>query len=290
MRTTISNGIIEVTVDSAGSELKSVKSVATGTEYIWQGSPDTFNASSPLLFPIVGRLRKARYVLDGRIYDMNIHGFAAKMAFELVEKRDDYLCYKIVDTADTLAQYPYHFEVYQSYRLDGASLRIGYRVVNTNERTMFYQIGAHPAFNVPIEPSLSFEDYKVVFEEKEIKPRIVLDGGMSGHSEEFLVDADAFALSHELFARDTLIFKKLKSTYVKIVSDKDKKAVKIDFAGFPYLGIWSWPGECRYICVEPWFGADTATDNNDEFVQKEGVQSLRPGEVFTSEYGITIEE
>ena len=52
MRTTISNGIIEVTVDSAGSELKSVKSVATGTEYIWQGSPDTFNASSPLLFPL----------------------------------------------------------------------------------------------------------------------------------------------------------------------------------------------------------------------------------------------
>ena len=74
---TIDNGRLKLTVDSFGAEIKSLIS-ADGTEYIWQGSPDTWKSHSPVLFPFIGRLTNNQCKIDGVTYPMGIHGFAGR--------------------------------------------------------------------------------------------------------------------------------------------------------------------------------------------------------------------
>ena len=73
----ISNDKITIQVDSLGAELKSLKSLPDGREYMWQGDPAYWGRTSPVLFPIVGGLKDGRYRVDGREYAMGQHGFAS---------------------------------------------------------------------------------------------------------------------------------------------------------------------------------------------------------------------
>ena len=72
----ISNDKITIQVDSMGAELKSLKRVADGREYMWHGDPAYWGRTSPVLFPIVGALKNGCYKIDGREYTMGQHGFA----------------------------------------------------------------------------------------------------------------------------------------------------------------------------------------------------------------------
>ena len=64
----ISNDKITIQVDSMGAELKSLKDVATGREYMWHADPQYWKRTSPVLFPIVGSLNNGSYQYDGKEY------------------------------------------------------------------------------------------------------------------------------------------------------------------------------------------------------------------------------
>ncbi len=53
----IGNDKITIQIDSMGAELKSLKRVDTGTEYMWEGDPAYWKRTSPVLFPLVGGLK-----------------------------------------------------------------------------------------------------------------------------------------------------------------------------------------------------------------------------------------
>ncbi len=53
----IDNGIISVTVAEHGAELKGLKRLSDGREYLWCGDGAFWNRISPVLFPFVGKLR-----------------------------------------------------------------------------------------------------------------------------------------------------------------------------------------------------------------------------------------
>ena len=46
----ISNDKITIQVDSMGAELKSLKDVASGREYMWHADPQYWKRTSPVLF------------------------------------------------------------------------------------------------------------------------------------------------------------------------------------------------------------------------------------------------
>ena len=54
----IKNQFLNVKINSRGAELASVKSVNSDTEFLWQADPEVWNRHAPILFPIVGRLKK----------------------------------------------------------------------------------------------------------------------------------------------------------------------------------------------------------------------------------------
>ncbi|MBR5869429.1 MAG: aldose 1-epimerase family protein, partial [Clostridia bacterium] len=94
----IENETYRVSVKSVGAELCSFYDKAAGHEYIWEGDPKFWDGTSPLLFPIVGRLRDDVYHLNGKEYKMPKHGFAKKMEFEVEVQTADELVFLLRDT------------------------------------------------------------------------------------------------------------------------------------------------------------------------------------------------
>lgn len=68
--------------------------------------------------------------------------------FEPITKLDNFHSYVLKSNPSTLARYPYDFELYNTYRLDGNKLTTMYRVINTGLIAMPFGIGGHPAFKI----------------------------------------------------------------------------------------------------------------------------------------------
>mgnify|MGYP003416218223 FL=1 len=82
----LKNDVISISMDSHGAELKSLKKLDTGKEYMWCGDAKYWGRTSPVLFPFVGGLKDKEYRTKGKAYPMNQHGFARDMEFEEIQK------------------------------------------------------------------------------------------------------------------------------------------------------------------------------------------------------------
>jgi len=214
------NESLRIRATNHGAELVNVQKLPGGPEYLWQRDPMTWNRQAPILFPIVGRLRNDRYRLGNREYEMPSHGFAQEFPFALVEKGDERLVYELRESEATLRMYPFRFACVVEYRLDRATLAVGYSVVNRGDETMLFSIGGHPGFRCPLQAGESFGDYYLEFEHKETATRYYLEDGLVARSQErFLNDESIIRLTPELFKARALVFKNLKSLRVTLKSD-----------------------------------------------------------------------
>lgn len=285
---TLKKDRIEIRVDTLGAELKSIR--CDGWEYLWQGDPAYWTGQSPILFPIIGGLPDGRYTWKGKSYEMGPHGFARKMEFELAGRTDDTLTFRITDNSHTRAQYPFSFVLEVFYTISGNTLHEGFRVQNTGEEEMPFSVGGHPGFNCPLEPGKEFTDYSLRFEKPEsLLRRIKRDGLLCGESQVFLDDRAEKELTHGLFYDDAVILKDLASRWVELSSDEGGRSVRVDFTGFPDLGIWSCRNDGPYVCIEPWFGVDSTKGDSGAFEEKEGLRLLSAGDTFEASFGIILE-
>ena len=81
----IKNEYIKAKIKSFGAELNSLQKIDDSLEYIWQGDKEFWARHSPILFPIVGRLKNDSYFYKNQKYNMSQHGFARDKEFEIVE-------------------------------------------------------------------------------------------------------------------------------------------------------------------------------------------------------------
>ncbi len=292
MLTTLENDVARLTVDTHGAEIHSFILKETGFEYIWQADPQYWQRHSPILFPIVGKLKNNQYEYDGTVYNMPGHGFARDREFKLVEQVENQLIYELDYDKETLAIYPFKFKLRVIYTLEYSTVKIGWEVYNVDgKKEMFFSIGAHPAFNCPIG-SDKFNDHEIEFEQTEQSPlkayRInsagLFDGSVTPTK---LVYGKVLRLSHDLFLEDVLAFKNLFSEEVQLKNPLNRHFVKVNFKGFPYLGIWTKPVKAPFICIEPWYGLADSTQRRD-LTTKEGILNLPPNGKFTASYTITI--
>lgn len=176
MTVIIQNDQLIAEIAEHGAELISLKSKEHGLEYIWQGDPAYWGRHAPVLFPFVGRLKDDQYVYQGKTYQMGQHGFARDMDFEVIEHGQEMASFILRSTPETLEKYPFDFELVISYELGGDGITVHYQVANTGEKEMFFSIGGHPAFNVPLEEGLSFEDFYLAFSPLKSRLRLPLKG------------------------------------------------------------------------------------------------------------------
>lgn len=282
MTTTISNSILKAQIKHLGAELISLKS-NQNKEYIWEGNPTFWGKHSPILFPIVGTLKNNIYLINGKQYQLNRHGFAREMEFELIQKTPESARFSLISTKETKKMYPFDFELQICYSLKGNKLNIDFKVENKNEITMPFSIGAHPALALPG----NFENYRLEFQQDEILNYYLLEGGLiSNNSVELPLNNRQLGLKYQLFENDALVFKTLKSNSITIL-EKANPIVKVNFNEFPNLGIWTVQNG-PFLCVEPWFGYSDTLTGYDDFSKKEGIRLLRKMETFESNYNLEV--
>jgi galactose mutarotase-like enzyme len=284
----IKNSFISAKIDSFGAQLNSLKKVDNNLEYIWQANSKYWNRHAPILFPIVGRLKEDSYFYKNQKYSMTQHGFARDCEFELIEKDDDYLNFRLKSSDKTLEIYPFSFEFDIFYELMENRLIVSYRVKNKTNGEMFFSIGAHPAFNWPLG-NKEKNDYFFEFENiKNTKRYYLNDKGLVYKTENLEIEDNKIVLNEGLFKDDALVFNDFNIKEVTFKNSKNKNYIKLEFEKFPYLGLWSKPSGAPFVCIEPWFGVADEENSNQKLEEKKAMITLQKDESFSCFYSIEI--
>lgn len=287
---TLENEYLKVAISSKGAEINSIIDKVDGTEYIWQGNPQFWPYHAPNLFPIVGGLKNNTLQVNNQKYTLNRHGFARTSNFRRIESAPQQAIFELRYDEETLKVYPYKFDFQVIYHLADRTLKTSYKVINMDEGTIFFSVGAHPAFNIPLAANDSFEDYYLEFntsEELKTYKTVSSTGLFSGETVEVPTVENKIPLNRDLFKHDALVFKNIKSKEVTLKSTKHNKQVKVTYPHFEYLGIWT-KDDFPFICIEPWLGCSDTEGELKDISQKEGIQSLKHGHVFETDYFITV--
>jgi len=283
----LKNSALQATIDPKGAQLRSL--LLKGTEYLWQGSSQSWKDSSPQLFPIIGVTIPGGWKYGDKTIVMDNHGFARSSDFEVIETGEAFCKLRLVHSEETLKQYPFTFILDISYTLEGRKLIVDYRVENPDTKDILFSLGAHPGFNCPLEKEMKFEDYFLEFSEKETISRRYKDQYLTSDTEVILNDETRIPLDHSLFDRGAIILSGLLSDRVTLKSENSSRSVTMDFKGFPDFGIWTMAGKkAPYVCLEPWFGVDSTVGDSPDFEKKEGLIRLNGKGTFSCSYSLTL--
>lgn len=285
----ISNATISIKVADKGAELQSIYNKQSELEYMWSGDPAFWAKKSPVLFPIVGGLKKNTYNYKGKYYQLGRHGFARDNTFDLVEKTNSSLTFSLKSNEQTKEFYPFDFVFSVKYALQENKLQVTFLVENTGSDNLLFSVGAHPAFAVPLVKGTTYEDYYLQFNKAEDAGRwpLSLDGLIETTPTPWLKNENRLPLKKELFHKDAIVFKHLTSDSISIVSDKTPHGVKVHFPGFPYIGIWA-AKDANFVCIEPWRGIADSVDASGNLEEKEGINSLAANGRLEIGYSIKV--
>ena len=287
---TLKNQILTIKINPKGAELTSIFNNKNRTEYIWNADPKFWGKSSPVLFPIVGSLKGNMYRFEGKEYSLSRHGFARDRDFMVEKSEESSIIFLLTHDENTLKVYPFKFEFRLVYTLENNTLKVTYLVKNIGENKMYFSVGGHPAFAVPLAENTVYEDYYLEFNKTEIFKRwgLTPEGLIESQPFDFLVDTNKIILTKELFYDDAIVFKNLESTSVILKSNKANYQLKFNFEGFPHLGIWA-AKDADFVCIEPWCGIADAANHNQELTEKEGIICLDLGEIFERTWRVTVD-
>ena len=285
----IENQQLRISIHPKGAELQSIFHKGHHTEYMWNGDPAFWAKHSPLLFPIVGTLKANTYYYNGKPYELSRHGFARDRVFEVETRTADAITFLLRSDEASLKVFPFEFELRVSYRIQAATLTTTYAVTNPDKTPLYFSVGGHPAFKVPLAPGTTYTDYWLEFAATEQGPRwpISKDGLIEREPLPLLNGARKLPLTKELFAKDALVFKGLHSTSVTLRSERTERGLTMQFPGFPFLGIWAATG-ADFVCIEPWCGIADAVDSNQQLTQKEGINRLDAGDRFERSWTLSV--
>lgn len=285
----LENEFLSVGIRHKGAELSSLFNKLNGLEYLWQADPFVWAFHAPNLFPVVGNCLHNQIQIEGIKYPMQRHGFARHSNFILTESSGDRAVFSLDYSESTLSVYPYKFSFQVSYHLQDTEIVIVYKVINKDDKPVFFSIGAHPAFNIPFSKDGAYNDYYIEFERDEVLVKHLFNdtGFFTGETEQVYLDNKKLNLSKDLFRDGALVFKELLSKEVLIRNHQSLNFVSVSYEDFNSLGIWAAP-DAPFVCIEPWLGyADTAAELR-EFSQKDGIQKLETSKVFECSFTIGI--
>lgn len=280
---TLENDFLKIKIKAAGAELCSLYNKQTDLEYLWQGD-NPWPKHAPVLFPIVGQLKNNVFYYDKKSYSMERHGFARNHTFKAEVNNPEKIIFTLRENKDTLLMYPFHFLLSVNYQLLKSCLTVIYQVKNTDSKNLFFSIGAHPAFKVPLLEKEKYEDYYLTFEKEESIERHFLQKGLlDGGTKEIELNQGKLNLNKNLFYDDAIVIKNMKSEIISIKSNTSKHGLHFIFKGYPFFGIWA-AKDADFVCLEPWHGITDNINHHNQIEDKEGIIALSPKNKFTCSY------
>lgn len=282
----LKNEQLTVLIAEKGAELQSIKD-NEGREYLWQAGPE-WPRHSPILFPIVCTVNNDTYRVDGKEYHLPRHGFARDVEFKVESQssEDHSVLLAIQHTEETLKVYPFFFRFSIMYFLEGNKIFVTWRVANLGEEEMHFQIGGHPAFNVPGGKL----EGRIVLDNDE--PMTTLkthpDGSVEMTEVPLEAEGGVMTINNEFFRNDSVKIHNCQ-TQAAILLDVDGTPAVTVFYETPICAFWSPYGkQAPFVCIEPWYGVGDPVGFAGEFKDKPLMNHLPPGAAFNDGYLIKI--
>ena len=274
MAKTIQNEHLRISVQDFGAVLCSVQSAKSGHEFLWQGNPDVWNGQSPVLFPIIGKLLDDKCRIGGKEYEIIRHGLARHRDFACIEATENTLVFLQQSDEQTKINYPFDYELYMQFKIDKNCLTVTHSVKNPNTETMYFSLGAHPAFNCALGDTLVFDEKETLWSE-----RIDHHSLLTEERDLILENSDTLTLTEHLFDKDALIFSDVRSKGITLHCRQARTKMHFTFGDAPFLAIWAKPA-APFVCIEPWYGINDGYQTVADFSQKRGIVALPAGETF----------
>ncbi len=277
----LENDALKIAIDTHGAELSSIINKKESQEMLWQGDPEFWGRKSPVLFPVVGKYKNGKTTFNGKEYSLGQHGFARDSEFTLIEKTENKILFELSSNEETLSKYPFKFRLVCSFELDNNKIIVGWNVENIDDKTIYFSIGAHPAFYCKKSKTV------LAMNSENIKYNLINGDGLYTPQKYDL--ENSFVLHDSVFDNDALIIENGNVSEVSLINN-DKKYLTVKFSA-PLFGIWS-PAKknAPFICIEPWYGRCDAEYFNGDITEREWSNSLDIGENWYKEYEIIIHE
>jgi galactose mutarotase-like enzyme len=279
--------------DTLGGELISYMD-GSKTEYLWNGEERFWSGRSPHLFPVIGTLKDGQTRIDGEYYSLLKHGFARNSEFDIYEDGEHFVTFLLRDNAETRKVYPFHFSFYVTHTLNQNGFTTSYKIVNEDEKMMYFNIGGHVGVKCPVLSGEAFEDYEIVFDRPLTAGAYFPPGDDPIIPEWYfsLLDGeDTLSLNHDLFESGPLIIDRIVSHSLKLKNKLNGRGIRFQYDGFPVLALWTFGvKKAPYLCLEPWHGMPAMEQDRIEFSEKPYMIPLSPHEEKNLQYTIKVLE
>lgn len=288
----IENEKLCVKIEDIGAELVSIYDKENQREVLWQGNPVHWSRQAPVLFPNVGKHFHMQYRIGGKTYPSGQHGFARDMEFCCTKETPTSVTHVLKSTEKTLEIYPFAFTFEITQSIQGGELTVEWKVINENQETMYFTIGGHPAFNVPVIEGTTYDQYALYFPNKESLSYLLIAEDGSGT---ILTDPvytmklkdGVYPIDLHTFDKDALVFDGNQFDRVGLLLPDGKPYLEMKAEGFPNFGIWAAPS-APFVCLEPWMGRCDDYGYEGDLTEKKDINVLPEGKTFQKSYTITV--
>lgn len=290
MQAVLENHMLKVTINHFGAELSSIIKKESGVEYMWNADERFWKRSAPVLFPIVGSLKNKEFLYGGSAYPMGQHGFARDMEFSLVSNTGTECWFSLSSDESTIDKYPFAFTLEIGYVLEGNGLKVLWKVVNEDDKQMYFSIGGHPAFMCPLDGEGKQTDYFIEFDtDKDLTYSKLSENGLVYKTDNVLAtNGGKMQVTEHLFDEDALVVEGGQAKKISLCKPDGTPYLTVEFEA-PLFGLWS-PAKknAPFICIEPWYGRCDAEEFDGTLEEREYGNALAAGEEFAAEYRIVI--
>lgn len=284
------NDVLAVEIAEHGAEVTRLFNKKTGTDLLWEADAKFWKRHSPVLFPNVGKTYKNTVKINGTQYPTSQHGFARDSEFKCIHAGEKEATFLLASTEEMKEVYPFDFELFITYTLEKNVLHVKWEVKNPSDETIYFTIGAHPAFRFAKKDEVK-TDYLLKFPGKESLKYCLIDPVELATDPEALhemkLEKGMYPVTEELFAKDALIFDNTQIEEVWLCHKDGSPYVGIKSEGFPNFGIWS-VKDAPFVCLEPWMGRCDNIGYDKEISEKPGINKVESGESFEKEYQIVV--
>jgi galactose mutarotase-like enzyme len=274
VRIAIGNSQLRAEISTLGAELILLRE-KQGLDLLWNADPSYWPECSPLLFPVVGRVKDNRIRVGNSEHEMMLHGFARTSQFVLEERSKEHCTFSLTSNDTTLLNYPFRFKLSISYHIVDATLQVTARMDNEGASPMPASFGFHPGFQWPLPFGGARNEHEVRFQYDETAPvRRLVQGLLSRDTYMTPVKDRKIALRDDLFEAGAIIWDELKSHWVEYGA-MGGRSLRVSFPGMPHLGLWTRPG-AGFVCIEPWHGYASPEDFDGAIDDKPGTFLVAP--------------
>ncbi len=286
----IENDFLKVEVNLYAGTLKSVFDKTTGEELLWQGEERSWADRDIVIFPMIARLQDRFYEVDGKRYDMQIHGIAYYSTFEIFEQTKDSITLILTSSEQTKKVYPFDFTLKVIRRLEAKSLITTFEVTNNSEVIMPFALGGHPAIKIdytPLDGTIDTSGNYLIFDTPKLLSLYTLNSTnefITGLAEPEKVKK--LELSKSLFKNDALIYKGFEGGL--ILKRRNGRQIRFELGTPPVLAFWSHAVYGGYVCIEPWFGLPDTQPSTRELAKKPLMNMLSPNQCFDYSFTVTL--